>query len=57
VLWFFGVVTGPLTRPVRQLLPAGTTERRVRDVSFVAYLVLWLAVRAAFLSIGLPRPG
>jgi hypothetical protein len=57
VLWFFGVVTGPLTRPVRALLPAGTPDRRVRAVSFVTYLVLWLAVRAAFVSIGLPRPG
>jgi hypothetical protein len=57
VLWFFGVVTGPLTRPVRALLPPGTPDRRVRAVSFVTYLVLWLAVRAAFVSIGLPRPG
>jgi hypothetical protein len=57
VLWFFGVVTGPLTRPIRPLLPAGTPERRVRAVSFVVYVLLWLAVRAAFVGMGLPRPG
>ena len=57
VLWFFGVVTGPLTRPVRAVLPTGTPEGRVRAVSFLTYLVLWLAVRAAFVSMGLPRPG
>jgi hypothetical protein len=26
-------------------------------VSLVVYLVLWLAVRAAFVGLGLPRPG
>ena len=57
VLWFFGVVTGPLMRPVRALLPVGTPEPRVRLVSFLAYLVLWLVVRTAFVGMGLPRPG
>jgi uncharacterized protein YggT (Ycf19 family) len=56
VLWFFSVVTGPLTRPIRKFLPAGTPEGRVRAVSFVVYLLLWLAVRAAFVGMGLPRP-
>jgi hypothetical protein len=57
LLWFFGVVTGPLTRPVRALLPSNTPEPRVRMVSLAVYLVLWLAVRAAFVGLGLPRPG
>jgi hypothetical protein len=43
VLWFFSVVTGPLTRPVRALLPAGTTETRLRHVSLAIYAGLWLA--------------
>ena len=42
VLAFFTVVTGPLTGPIRPLLPAGTAEARVRTVAFVVYLVLWL---------------
>lgn len=46
VLWFFAVVTGPLTRPVRALLPSGTPEARVRAVSLAAYIGLWLALRA-----------
>jgi hypothetical protein len=41
-LWFFSVVTGPLTRPVRALLPAGTPEGRVRAISLAVYVVLWL---------------
>ncbi|HEX2500856.1 MAG TPA: hypothetical protein VHO73_05320 [Methylomirabilota bacterium] len=45
VLWFFAVVTGPLTRPVRAVLPAGTPERRVRLVSLGVYVALWLASR------------
>ena len=43
VLWFFAVVTGPLTRPVRSLLPAGTAEPRVRLVALATYIGLWVA--------------
>ena len=45
VLWFFSVVTGPLTRPVRTMLPAGTPERRVRLVALGMYVLLWLGTR------------
>jgi hypothetical protein len=48
VLWFFSVVTGPLTRPVRALLPAGTAEARVRTVSLGLYVGLWLLSRGVF---------
>jgi hypothetical protein len=44
-LWFFSVVTGPLTRPVRAFMPAGTPERRVRLVSLGFYVALWLVSR------------
>jgi len=44
-LWFFAIVTGPLTRPVRALLPTGTPEARVRALSLAVYLGLWLASR------------
>lgn len=52
VLWFFSVVTGPLTRPVRAVLPAGSPESRVRRVALAVYLVLWIAVRVLFVQIG-----
>ena len=52
VLWFFGVVTGPLTRPLRVLLPSGTPEPRVRAVSLAAYIGLWLALRVLLSSLG-----
>jgi hypothetical protein len=45
VLWFFSVVTGPLTRPVRALLAVETPERRVRLVALGIYVVLWLGTR------------
>ena len=45
VLWFFGVVTGPLTRPVRAVLPLGTPEPRVRVMALVVYAGLWLVAR------------
>jgi hypothetical protein len=42
-LWFFSVVTGPLTRPVRAVLPPGTPENRVRSIALAVYVVLWMA--------------
>lgn len=41
-LWFFSIVTAPLTRPIRAFLPAGTAESRVRGVALAVYLVLWI---------------
>jgi hypothetical protein len=46
-LWFFSIVTGPLTRPVRAMLPAETPESRVRAVSLALYVGLWVACRLA----------
>jgi uncharacterized protein YggT (Ycf19 family) len=45
VLWFFGILTGPLTRPVRSVLPTGTAEPRVRTISLVVYILLWVVAR------------
>jgi hypothetical protein len=42
VLAFFAIVTAPLTRPVRGLLPAGTPEGRVRAVALAVYVALWV---------------
>jgi len=52
VLWFFGVVTRPLTRPVAALLPVGTPEARVRLVSLAVYVTLWIGVRIVLAAIG-----
>jgi uncharacterized protein YggT (Ycf19 family) len=57
VLWFFGVVTGPLTRPVRKFLAPGTPEARVRVVALAVYVILWLASRAFFVSMGVVGRG
>jgi hypothetical protein len=57
VLWFFDVVTGPLTRPVRTLLAPGTPERRVRIVSFAVYVGLWLVARVVLAQLLGPSRG
>ena len=57
VMWFFTVVTGPLTRPVQVLLPLATPEPRVRTISLVVYLVLWMVVRGIFAALLTPRTG
>jgi len=49
-LWFFSTVTGPLTRPVRALLPAGASEARVRVVALAVYVGLWIVTRLALRS-------
>jgi hypothetical protein len=45
LLWFFSVLTGPLTRPIRAVLPAGVTESQLRYVTLGGCVVLWLATR------------
>jgi len=57
VLWFFGVVTGPLTRRVRRLLAPGTPEARVRVVALALYVGLWLVSRVFFVWLGIPQQG
>jgi hypothetical protein len=44
LLWFFGVVTGPLVAPVRAVLP-GASPGRVRWVALAVYAALWLGMR------------
>ncbi len=44
--WFFEVVSGPLTLPVRALMPAGTPERRLRWLALALALVVWLIAGA-----------
>jgi hypothetical protein len=56
-LWFFSVVTGPLTRPVRALLPPAATESRVRVVSLGVYVALWLLSRVTLAALIGPAGG
>jgi hypothetical protein len=57
ILWFFSVVTGPLTRPVRALLPNGTPEARVRLISLAVYVALWVVVRVTLAGLTGARQG
>jgi hypothetical protein len=52
VLWFFTVVTGPLTRPVRAMLPPDMPEPRLRAIGLAVYVVGWLGSRALLGWIG-----
>jgi hypothetical protein len=58
VLWFFSVLTGPLTRPVRVWVSTDVPEQRLRWIALTFYTVLWLvAVALSRLLSGLsPQP-
>jgi len=57
LLWFFSIVTGPLTVPVRGLLPPGTSPTRIRLVALLVYGILWLLLRTLLGELGGGRPG
>jgi uncharacterized protein YggT (Ycf19 family) len=52
LLWFFSVVTGPLTRPVRALVPPDTSEGRVRLITLLVLVALWLGSRLVLGALG-----
>ena len=43
LLWFFSVVTSPLTRPVKVWIMPGATDDRILSASLLFYGLLWLA--------------
>jgi len=45
VLWFFSVITGPLTRPVRAFLPPGASEARLRWVALGVCAAIWVLTK------------
>ena len=45
VLCFFSVITGPLTRPVRAVLPPGASETRLRWVALGVCAAIWLLTK------------
>src|SRR5918993_3242806 len=58
VLWFFSVLTEPLTRPVRVWVGRDIPEQRLRWLALMFYGVLWLVgVGRARLVVGsTPQP-
>jgi hypothetical protein len=57
VLWFFSVLTQPLTRPVRAWLAGDMPEQRVRLLALIFYAVLWLiAVALTRMVAGFSQP-
>lgn len=44
LLWFFSVVTAPLTRPVRKWLAPGAAEDRIVSSALIFYALLWLFI-------------
>lgn len=52
LLWFFSVVTTPLTAPARALLPTGTPEGRVRWITLAVCATIWLAARLLLTRMG-----
>lgn len=52
LLWFFSVITGPLTRPARAWVSAGTSEGRVRMITLLALVALWLGARLLLGTMG-----
>jgi surface polysaccharide O-acyltransferase-like enzyme len=52
LLWFFGIITAPLTRPLRPLLPPGISEGRIRLIALGTYVALLVAARLAVSSLG-----
>ena len=47
ILWFFSVITLPLTWPVRAWLAPGTPESRLRFAALLLYVVLWVLLLVA----------
>jgi hypothetical protein len=46
LLWFFSVVTAPLTRPIRVWMMPGASDDHVLSRSLLVYGLLWLGLVA-----------
>jgi|GEM_PF-1142506 len=44
LLWFFSVVTAPLTRPIKMRFAPGTADDRILSAALLFYLAVWLIV-------------
>ena len=52
VLWFFSVITGPLTRPVRTFLPPDAPQARVRWLALGVCAAIWLLTKVVLVQMG-----
>ena len=52
LLWFFSVITTPLTSPVRAVLPPGIHEGRVRWITLALCVAVWLGMRLLLAGMG-----
>ena len=56
LLWFFSVLTAPLTRPVRLWLMPGASDDRLLSGALLCYGLLWLCLVALErIAAGAPR--
>jgi hypothetical protein len=44
LLWFFSVVTAPLTRPVKAWIKPSATEDRILSAALLFYGLLWMVI-------------
>jgi hypothetical protein len=51
LLWFFSVLTGPLTRAVRRVVPDAMTESQVRYFALGVCICIWLGTRLVLVSL------
>ena len=51
VLWFFSVITGPLTRPLRAFLPPDAPPTRLRWVALGVCAAIWLLTKVVLAQI------
>jgi hypothetical protein len=52
LLWFFSVLTAPLTRSIRRILPEGLTESQLRYLTLAVCVVIWLLTRLVLAVLG-----
>jgi hypothetical protein len=55
LLWFFSVVTAPLTRPVRAWTMPSASDEQLLSRSLLFYGFLWLCFIVIGRMVGLPR--
>jgi hypothetical protein len=55
LMWFFSVLTRPLTRPVRAWISPGASEEQLLSRSLVFYACMWLCFVALEKMAGLSR--
>jgi hypothetical protein len=55
LLWFFSVLTAPLTQSIRRLVPGRCTESQIRYVTLAACVVVWVGIRLLLALLGRAR--